>query len=114
MDDLKEPENVDAQLDRLNEILEQTLATARQAAASVDLSSHDLERMTEMSEISDIPRIAVDYLATDPGLYDVSYEGDLQDYLDFLSLSLERAQMSLEDVAGSSLRAGSLVIVTTM
>jgi len=113
MEGRKEPENVDEQLDRLNEVLAQTLASARQAAASIDLPNPYLDDISEQSGYVDYPRVSVDYLITDPGLYESTYEGDFQEYAEALLLGMERAQMSLEDVSSRAMRAGTLVVVRT-
>lgn len=114
MEGRKEQENVDEQLDRLNEVLAQTLASARQAAASIDLPNPYLDDISEQSGYVDYPRVSVDYLITDPGLYESTYEGDFQEYAEALMLGMERAQMSLEDVTSRAMRAGTLVVVRTI
>jgi len=113
MEGRKEQENVDEQLDRLNEVLAQTLLSARQAASSIDLPNSYLDDASEQSECVDYPRISVDYLVTDPGLYEFTYEGDFQEYTEALVLAMERAQMSLEDVTSRAMRAGTTVVVRT-
>lgn len=113
MEGRKEQENVDEQLDRLNEVLAQTLISARQAASSIDIPNSYLDDASEQSEYVDYPRISVDYLVTDPGLYEFTYEGDFQEYAEALALAMERAQMKLEDVTSRALRAGTTVVVRT-
>lgn len=115
----KEDEDVEAQIDRLNEVIARTLEDARRATLNVDTSlAPDKGPYSSHRPSTCRGRLSISH-AVDPGSVPESGEGseysvdsDIQEYLYAMELELERAEMKFEDIASREMRQNRRVVLS--